>query len=106
MNVLDENIPESQRLLLRGKRGRKGMKGPHSSRSTSTSMIGAGVTTDTVSSSSDVEADLVAEYVHRTLRHRELNTKAKRMGTVLRVQPSGVTLWRIRAEREGRFAWQ
>jgi hypothetical protein len=49
---------------------------------------------------------VVAEYVLRLLRHRQLNTRAKRMGRVIRVSPTGLALWRIREEQEGRLAWR
>ena len=47
-----------------------------------------------------------AEYVRRVLRHRRLNTRAKRMGSVIRVSPDGLVLWRIHQEQKEHLAWQ
>lgn len=47
----------------------------------------------------------VAEYVRRVLRHPELNTQAKRLGFVMAVAPDGLRLWRLHAERETRIHW-
>src|SRR6266487_3493649 len=41
-----------------------------------------------------------AEYVRRLLRHSAFNTEAKRMGNVIRVSSSGLTVWRLHAESE------
>src|SRR5438132_3429491 len=128
MNVLDENIPESQRTLLRTKRvalrqigqdlGRKGMKDDDL-----ISLLHqlARPTFFTLDSDFydhrlgheryclvylDVDEDMIAEYVVRLLRHRELNTKAKRLGCVIRASPTAVTLWRIHQEQELRLTWQ
>ena len=46
-----------------------------------------------------------AEYVHRVLRHPEFNTAAKRMGTVMRAAPAGLTVWRLHSEQESDMAW-
>jgi hypothetical protein len=37
----------------------------------------------------------VATFVRKLLRHRQFNTAAKRMGTVIRVSPVGFALWRL-----------
>ena len=37
----------------------------------------------------DIEEEVVAEYIRRFLRHREMNTKAKRMGCVVRAFDNG-----------------
>jgi hypothetical protein len=51
-------------------------------------------------------ADEVAfRYVRRFMRHPQLNTRAKRMGTVARVMPGGLKLWRLHAEQEGYLSW-
>lgn len=47
----------------------------------------------------------VARHIRQLLRHREFNTQAKRMGCVIRVGPSGVTVWRRHAEKEISFTW-
>ena len=54
----------------------------------------------------DVEDEMVAEYIRRLLRHHELNTKAKRMGGVVRALPTGIAVWRIHQEQESRLSWQ
>lgn len=46
----------------------------------------------------------VATYVRRVLRHPALNTRAKRMGTVIRASDSGLRVWR-RNEAERALAW-
>jgi hypothetical protein len=52
----------------------------------------------------DVEEEMVADCVRWLLRHRELNTKAKRMGCVIRVLPTGLTLYRIHQKQESHLA--
>jgi hypothetical protein len=52
-----------------------------------------------------VEEEMVAEFVRRLLRHRQLNTKAKRMGWVIRVAPAGLTFWRAHQEYQGQLSW-
>jgi hypothetical protein len=47
----------------------------------------------------------VAVFVRRLLNHPEFNTEAKRMGTVIRVSVIGLTLWRVHAETESSLAW-
>jgi hypothetical protein len=47
----------------------------------------------------------VAQYARQVLRHPELNTQAKRMGTVVRASAAGLTLWRLHAEREEKLNW-
>jgi hypothetical protein len=52
-----------------------------------------------------IEPDEVANFVRRFLRHREFNTQAKRMGCIIRAGKSGLTVWRINAEKEISFPW-
>jgi hypothetical protein len=40
------------------------------------------------------------------LRHRELNTKAERMGRVVRVRPTGLFFWRLHQHRQNRLLWR
>src|SRR5690348_14734444 len=127
MNILDENIPESQRTLLRSRRvalrqigqdlGRQGMKDDEIipllhrlDRPTLFTLDGdfydrrlchVGYCLVHL----DVEEEAVADYVRRLLRHRELDTKAKRMGRVIRVSPTGLTLWRVHQEQESHLSW-
>ncbi len=102
MNLLDENVPESQRALLRSWRvpvrqigldiGRKGMKDDEIipllhplDRVTFFTLDGDFYDRRLCHEGYclvhlDVEEEMVAEYVRRLLRHRALNSKAKRMG--------------------------
>jgi hypothetical protein len=52
-----------------------------------------------------VEQQGVANFVRRLLRHREFDTEAKRMGTVIRISQPGITAWRLHAEQEISFTW-
>ena len=128
MNILDENVPESQRALLRRQRvalrqigrdlGRKGLKDHEIisplhgfDRPTFFTLDGdfydrrlchAGYCLVHL----DVEEETAAEFVRRLLRHRELDAKSKRMGCVIRVAPTGLALWRIHQDRESRLPWR
>ena len=53
----------------------------------------------------DVRRDEVATFVRRLLSHREFDTQAKRMGTVIRVSYSGLTVWRHHIEQETHYDW-
>jgi hypothetical protein len=53
-----------------------------------------------------VKDEMVAEYVRRLLRHRALNSKVKRMGRVIRALQTGLTVWRVHEEQEGRLSWE
>jgi hypothetical protein len=53
----------------------------------------------------DIGETRVAEYVRRVLRHPALNSKAKRMGRVIRASPAGMTAWRIHREHEESLSW-
>ncbi len=53
----------------------------------------------------DVAPTTVADYARRLLKHSNLNTLAKRMGTVTRVTPDGLTIWRLHNEAETRLLW-
>jgi len=52
-----------------------------------------------------VEKNEVAVFARRLLRHPQLNTKAKRMGSVIRASHAGVLVWRLHAEAPERFRW-
>jgi hypothetical protein len=52
-----------------------------------------------------VSRDLAALYIRRFLRHREFNTRAKRMGRVVRVSPSGISYWVTRGQQEQSARW-
>jgi hypothetical protein len=53
----------------------------------------------------DVERDEVAIFVRRVLRHREFDTKAKRMGKVIRVSHAGLSAWHLNAVEEVHIGW-
>jgi hypothetical protein len=127
MKILDENVPESQRLLLERRRiavsqigvdiGRKGLDDEdiipllrrlnrptfftldvdfwdRSLRHESYCLVYL-----------DISRTLSAVYIRRLLRHPELKTKAKRMGAVIRVEPTGLTVWRVGQNHEERLLW-
>lgn len=52
-----------------------------------------------------VKKDEVASFVRRFLRHREVDTVAKRMGAVIRVSHGGLAIWRLHAEQEVHVDW-
>jgi hypothetical protein len=52
-----------------------------------------------------VEKNEVAVFTRHLLRHPEFNTKARRMGSVIRVSHAGLLLWRLHAEKPQRFDW-
>lgn len=127
MNILDENVPESQRALLRSWRialrqigqdlGRKGMKDEEIipllhqlDRPTPFTLDGDFYDRRLCHEGYclvhlDVEEEMAADSIRRLLRHREVNTKAKRMGRVIRASPSGLAFWRIHQEHESRLSW-
>jgi len=47
----------------------------------------------------------VAPFVRRLLRHREFDTVAKRMGTVVRVSHVDLSIWRLHAAQAIHVAW-
>lgn len=126
MIVLDENVPESQRHLLRGWRIRARQIGVDLGR--------AGLPDDQIIPLLrsldrptfftrdrdflqpwlsqpgyclvllDVGQYEVASFVRRVLRHRSLNTKAKRMGAVIRAGHARLTIWR-RSQEIQRLDW-
>ncbi len=53
----------------------------------------------------DVRKEEVAIFIRRFLRHKSFNTKAQRMGTVVRVSHTGLAAWQLYAEREDLIAW-
>ena len=127
MNILDENVPESQRTLLRSRRlslrqigldlGRKGMKDDeiipllHQLDRPTFFTLDSDFYDRRLCHEGyclvhlDVEEEMAADCIHRFLRHRELNTKAKRMGCVIRALPTGLALWRIHQEKESQLSW-
>jgi predicted nuclease of predicted toxin-antitoxin system len=128
MNLLDENVPESQRRLLESRRisvrqighdtGRKGMKDDeiisllHQSDRLTFFTLDEDFYDRRLCHGGyclvylDVEEEMLAETVRRFLRYRAFNSKAKRMGRVIRAFPTGLTVWRIHEEQEGRLSWK
>jgi hypothetical protein len=53
----------------------------------------------------DVPPNQVAEYARQLLRHPEFKTWAQRKGRVLRVAPSGISVWQMRVPRMNRYGW-
>ena len=128
MNVLDEDIPKGQRLLLESWRvrvqqigvhiGRRGMADeaitpmllPHRRPTFFTrdegfydrSLCHAGYSLIYL----DVNKYETAAFIRRVLRHKDLKTQAKRMGTVVRVSAAGLWVWRTHAGRAARLMWE
>jgi len=50
----------------------------------------------------DVEA---AFFIRRLLHHREFNTHARRMGVVLKISAAGIDVWRLHSEQMERLNW-
>lgn len=127
MNILDENIVENQCKLLRSWRipfrqigsgvGRQGMKDQeiipllHELRSPTFFTRDEGFFNRKLCHSKysivflAVRKNESAVFVRRLLRHKELNTKSKRMGCIIRASQAGLTIWRIRTEKEVRHDW-
>jgi hypothetical protein len=127
MILLDENFPESQGKLLRSWRirpqqigyelGRKGMKDKeiipllHQLRHPTfftldddfykRRLCHAGYCLVFVG----VDQYESASFVRRLLRHKQFNTQAKRMGTVVRISDIGILVWYLHAEEERFFEW-
>jgi hypothetical protein len=127
MNILDENAPEDQRSLLRTwgipirqigfDVGRKGMKDEviipflHELRDTTFFTRDLGFYDRKLCHPRyclvclAIGKDEVAVFVRRVLRHPELETKAKRIGAVLRVSHAGFSIWRQNARKEIYINW-
>src|SRR5688572_24315482 len=115
MLVLDENLPEGQRLLLRKRRVRFRVIGMEvaSSGANDENLIAAlhqlpnptffsldrdFFRADWAHASYglvwlDVRGRQAAEFIRRFLRHPRFDTQARRMGTVARVHPDGIQFW-------------
>lgn len=119
MNVLDENIIEEQRLLLR--------QWHVPVRHVGYDLWRAGVQDDEIITLLlqlphptffrrwrhaqyclvylTVDEDQAATYIRRVLRHPQFNTIAKRMGLIMRVSPDQLTVWRLHADDEWIVSW-
>jgi hypothetical protein len=126
MNLLDENFPEAQMEVLRSRGirvrkighdiGRAGMQDPeiltllHASTRPTLFTLDADFASPLLCHPAYglvflfVRPHEAAEYVRRLLRHPELNTQAKRMGTYVRASYDGIRVWR-RNEAEQAFPW-
>jgi hypothetical protein len=127
VNVLDENILEGQRQLLRSWRvsvrqigheiGRKGLQDEEIIPLLLTFRRPTLFTRDlgfysrqlchgryalVILAVGQYEA---AHFIRRVLRAPEFDAQAKRMGAVIRATHSGLTVWRVHAEHETRHPW-
>ena len=127
MNVLDENIPESRRQLLRSWRvrvrqigneiGRQGMKdeeiisllhqiGPVTFFTRDLDFYHRHLCHANYClvylSVGQYEA---ASFIRRLLKTPTFNTQARRMGKVIRVSHTGMRVWKLHAEREEWLTW-
>lgn len=127
MIILDENFPESQRQLLQRWRvsfrqigyetGREGMKDDeiipflHQLRQPTFFTLDADFFKRQLRHARyclvyvDVAQYEAAAFVRRTLGHKNFDTKAKRMGTVIRVSHVGLTVWRLHTRAKTHFQW-
>lgn len=127
MNILDENIPESQRQLLRSWRiqirqighevGRQGMKDEkiipflHKFRRPTFFTRDLGFYDRRLCHAKyclvclAVNQYEAASFIRRFLRHPGFNTQAKRMGNVMRVSHRGIRMWRLHGEEEEELRW-
>lgn len=53
----------------------------------------------------DVVRRRAAEFTRRFLQHEDFHTRAKRMGTIIHIQPSQFTYWRIHAAQPRLVKW-
>jgi hypothetical protein len=54
----------------------------------------------------DVGQKVAARFIKRLLRHRSLNSKAKRMGAVIRVTATGLLIWRRNMDEPESLPWK
>src|SRR4030042_4348862 len=127
MHLLDENIPESQRQLLRSWRiqsqqigheiGRQGMKDEeiipllHKLHQTTFFTRDLGFYKRKLCHVNyclvilDTEQYEVASFIRRFLQHEKLNTKTKRMGRVIRITHAGMNILQLYSEKEEEIEW-
>ncbi len=128
MNVLDENIPKDQRLLLERWRirvrqigvnvGRRGLQDDEIIPLLLTLRRPTFFTRDEDFYERelchsryglmflDVEKYESAVFVRRLLVHPAFNTQVKRMGMVMRLSAAGITCWKLHAREEVRYRWE
>ncbi len=127
MIILDENILDGQRLLLDAWRlaarqigvnlGRKGLKDEEILVLLRQHRDPTFFTRDADFYHSDlrhrsyclvvtsVGQNEVATFIRRFLRHPDFDTRAKRMGRVVRVSHAGLVVWGLRAQTEIHIGW-
>lgn len=127
MNILDENIPDSQRQLLRSRRiqvrqighevSHQGMKDGeiipllHQLRSVTFFTRDLGFFHRRLCHTNYCLVCLavgqyeVASFIRRFLKHPAFNTQAKRIGKVIQVTHAGLRIWQLHAEKEEELVW-
>lgn len=53
-----------------------------------------------------VQRDEMALYARRLLKHSNFVTRAQRMGTVIRLSPMGIIVWRVHDWKQQHYEWQ
>ncbi|HZQ06429.1 MAG TPA: hypothetical protein VFD70_07590 [Anaerolineae bacterium] len=128
MNLLDEQIPDSQRQRLGAWRirvhqigydvGRKGMKDQeiipflHQQRRVTFFTLDFDFFQHDLCHARyclvcmDVRKQEAAAYVRRVLRHPQFNSVAKRMGKVIRASSKGIQVLNVNTEREIFVEWR
>jgi hypothetical protein len=128
MLVLDENLPESQRLLLRDWRFHFRVVGVEiawiGAKDENLIPILGGLPRPTFFSLDrdfyrpawahtayclvwlDVRGNTAADFTRRFLRHSAFDTQAKRMGKVVRVHANEVTFWRVGKRFPQSLPWE
>jgi hypothetical protein len=127
MIVLDENFPDSQRQLLQGWRisfrqvafeiGREGLRDDeiipllHQLKRPTFFTLDDDFFKPKLCHAEycliylDVAQYESAAFIRRTLRDANFDTKAKRMGNVIRVSHTGLTVWKLNAKEKVHFSW-
>ena len=127
MNILDENIPESQLQLLHSWRirahqighevGRQGMKDEeiipflHHIRLITFFTRDMGFYHNHLCHANYCLVCLAvgqyetASFIRRFLKHPAFNTKTKRMGKVIRVTHMDIRIWKLRLQKEEKLLW-
>jgi len=127
VNILDENVPANQRQLLEHRRVRVhqigldiGRRGMHDDEVIPLLLRERRPTFFTRDEDFydrslchpryciaylAVTKNEIATFVRRLLRHPALNTLGKRLGSVIRVSPAGLKMWRVRAARPQSLEW-
>jgi hypothetical protein len=127
MNILDENVLEGQRRLLADwgipfrqigyETGRKGMRDDEIIPFLLKLRQAAFLTIDHHFYNPrlcheryslvylDVSQAEAAHFIRRLFRHRDFDTQAKRMGAIIRVSHTGLSVFRVHSQRETRFDW-